>query len=466
MSLTYWPCDPSIPVTSGFGWRGAVYSSDGTLVSSPSLHDGTDFGCFDGTPVYAAHDGYARTLSDPGLGHYGIYVQIDSDDGVMTQYGHIQESVINDGWVKAGTQIALSGHNGGVDPHLHFRLHVDGNPTDPLPELLQNAVWYPLGNYVPGIFVPTTNQGRVVRWMLDNTPWTVAGIAGVCGNIEQESSYNPLITEDSRPFDQLDRYRAGATAAGFGLCQWSFDDEVINGEFASGRLWGAKGLLAWAKYWSLDYTTIDTQMRFAVHEIESYWPDLGERLSTATDPYVAAKDFGYVFEGFNPLYEGPRNDYAVAIYPRILSGEFGPVGKQTTTTPTPTASAEFPLAAVLHRQPLEDDNTMEIIDLVGPVPSDGKGNDLWRTWIYSCGELRRLFGTEFSVTGGTGYVRYNMSWGDFRPALVGFLSSRERQLDSSPRADWDRLRYASLVTYLKEHGVDPVETARTDIQYA
>ena len=241
----------------------------------------------------------------------------------MTQYGHVRDMwIIPDGtWVEPGTWIAGVGSEGmSTGAHLHFRLHLDGQATDPVP-WLQDAEWHPgVTTAQPAeaaAYVPTTNEGHVVRWLLDHTGWTPAGVAGVCGNIQQESSFNPTITEGGRAFDQA-RTRAGATAAGFGLCQWSFD-----------RLWSATGLLAWCDAQGYDYSTIDGQLRFMLHEIGQYWPDLGQTLTTATDPVFAAQEFGRLFEGWG--IEGARNQYAAEIHARMLAGDFGPLSPATVT---------------------------------------------------------------------------------------------------------------------------------------
>ena len=167
-------------------------------------------------------------------------------------------------------------------------------------------------------WTPTTDEERVVRWLLDNTGWTTEGAAGVAGNIQQESSFNPTATESGRPFGELDKTPEGATAAGYGLCQWSFD-----------RLWSATGLLAWCDAQGYDYSTIDGQLRFMLHEIGQYWPDLGQTLTTATDPVFAAQEFGRLFEGCG--IEGARNQYAAEIHARMLAGDFGPLSPATVT---------------------------------------------------------------------------------------------------------------------------------------
>jgi hypothetical protein len=317
-----WPLAAPRTVSSGWGWRWGA------------LHDGLDFACPEGTPVYSCHDGTVHTRAwDEG--GYGWWVEVVGDDGTTTHYGHLSdnEQVPTGSWQPAGTRIGLSGNTGGsTGPHLHLRVKDTGQAQgyDPEPWLAGAAE-----PGAPQPHQPATDEARVVRWLLDNTGWSPAGVAGVAGNIQQESSFNPTITEGGRPFDQLDHYRAGATAAGFGLCQWSFDDEEINGETVYGRLFGVRGLLAWCAANGLDHATIDGQGRFILHEVADYWPDLGDRLAAATDPWAAAQDFGAVFEGFGVA--GARNEYAQAIHPRILAGEFGPVGPSNPVEKRATA---------------------------------------------------------------------------------------------------------------------------------
>jgi len=448
----HWPIDPNTPVTSPFGYRGG-FAVPGSADWLAGLHDGTDFGADYGTPVYAAHAGTLTNRLDPG--GYGQYVQIDAD-GIMTQYGHVRDMwIIPDGtWVEPGTWIAGVGSEGmSTGAHLHFRLHLDGQATDPVP-WLQDAEWHPgVTTAQPAeaaAYVPTTNEGHVVRWLLDHTGWTPAGVAGVCGNIQQESSFNPTITEGGRAFDQLDRTRAGATAAGFGLCQWSFDDEWIDGKLAKGRLWGRDGLINWATARTLDYTTIDTQLQFMRWEIANYWPDLDTRLAAATDPYEASKDFGAVFEGFNPAYEGPRNQYAVDIYPRIMAGEFGPT---TPTQPTPPAIPLAAIATALDTTIPGGTMSAVVVYLVGPRPENCP-----EVWLNMGHGFKPVRGTEPDFAQPT-VANIKLSWGDFQPHLQQSLADHEDNLDGSADLGPRRIRYAVARAAAVAAGLDPDKVA-------
>jgi hypothetical protein len=116
-----WPVDA--PVTSPFGDR------DG------GFHDGTDFGAFDGTEIHAATSGTIDSITgfDNDPGGYGNYIQQTGDDGTVIQYGHVSDIFDFGGaYVHAGDVIGLTGHAGGVDPHLHLRIHDGNGAVDPV----------------------------------------------------------------------------------------------------------------------------------------------------------------------------------------------------------------------------------------------------------------------------------------------------------------------------------------------
>lgn len=87
-----------------------------------------------GAPVVAAADGTvtATGWSDTG----GNTVTIDHGGGISTRYLHLAgPSPLTPGQqVKAGEQVGLEGSTGAVTgSHLHFEVHVDGEPVDPEP---------------------------------------------------------------------------------------------------------------------------------------------------------------------------------------------------------------------------------------------------------------------------------------------------------------------------------------------
>lgn len=175
-----------------------------------------------------------------------------------------------------------------------------------------------------GGFVQTTPEGRFIQWWVDNTDLPLAAIAGIAGNVQQESSFNPRAVEKAEQgytLETLDRVAGpNANAAGYGLFQDSFD-----------RLWADDGLLLWGAANGFDPHTLEGQNTYAVWELRNRprFAGLWDELAAQTDAYQAALVFGK-FEGFNPAFEGLRNQYAVALWGRMVAGEFGPLDRSAT----------------------------------------------------------------------------------------------------------------------------------------
>jgi murein DD-endopeptidase MepM/ murein hydrolase activator NlpD len=95
-------------------------------------HNGVDFSAATGTPIYAAFDGTVRRAGwESGFGYLVI---IDHGDGVQTYYAHnSQIHVVEGQWVESGQHISDAGNTGfSFGSHLHFEVHVDGRPVEPL----------------------------------------------------------------------------------------------------------------------------------------------------------------------------------------------------------------------------------------------------------------------------------------------------------------------------------------------
>lgn len=106
-------------------------------------HNGVDFAAAEGTPIYAAHSG---TVTRAGWeSGFGYLVVIDHGDGVETYYAHNSRVVVAEGErVEAGQHISDAGNTGhSFGSHLHFEVHVDGEPVEPLGYL--ESAGLPLG---------------------------------------------------------------------------------------------------------------------------------------------------------------------------------------------------------------------------------------------------------------------------------------------------------------------------------
>jgi murein DD-endopeptidase MepM/ murein hydrolase activator NlpD len=98
------------------------------------LHAGVDFAAPTGTPIYAAGDGtvdVARTN-----GGYGKYIRIRHNGTYATAYAHLNgyaRGVRQGKRVRQGQVIGYVGSTGrSTGPHLHYEIHRDGKPINPL----------------------------------------------------------------------------------------------------------------------------------------------------------------------------------------------------------------------------------------------------------------------------------------------------------------------------------------------
>jgi murein DD-endopeptidase MepM/ murein hydrolase activator NlpD len=123
-----WPAEG--PLSSPFGERDHVMGGGGT-----QFHAGIDVSIPTGTPVQAAQEGIVVFAGYNGA--YGKAVKLDHPNGFSTLYAHNSRILVHVGQtVKAGQVICLSGSTGrSTGPHLHFEVHKDGLPVDPLPSL-------------------------------------------------------------------------------------------------------------------------------------------------------------------------------------------------------------------------------------------------------------------------------------------------------------------------------------------
>jgi murein DD-endopeptidase MepM/ murein hydrolase activator NlpD len=65
---------------------------------------------------------------------YGLYVDVQHENGYVTRYAHLSSSSVRPGdTVASGTAIGVSGDTGrSSGPHLHFELRWSGYALNPL----------------------------------------------------------------------------------------------------------------------------------------------------------------------------------------------------------------------------------------------------------------------------------------------------------------------------------------------
>jgi len=97
-----------------------------------SCHTGDDIHGAYGTPIHAAASGVVIFLVNHGA--YGLHTIISHGGGLATMYAHQSGVTVHVGEiVHQGDVIGYVGASGWVSgPHLHFEVHVNGVPYDPM----------------------------------------------------------------------------------------------------------------------------------------------------------------------------------------------------------------------------------------------------------------------------------------------------------------------------------------------
>lgn len=112
-------------MASGYGYR--IHPIYQTRI----FHEGMDFSCDIGTPVYATADGVIKKARwESG---YGYLITIDHGYGYETRYAHLKSFNVKAGQkVVRGEVIALSGNSGrSSGPHVHYEVLQKGRPVNP-----------------------------------------------------------------------------------------------------------------------------------------------------------------------------------------------------------------------------------------------------------------------------------------------------------------------------------------------
>lgn len=131
---------PSVMPTQG--WLTSAFTA---MRAHPILHiarphEGIDVSAPMGSPIEAP--GAGRVTSAGWESGYGNTVTIDHGFGIVTKYAHAQKVLVRKGQrVERGQKIALVGNSGlATGPHLHYEVHVNGRPVDPLRYVLPENV--------------------------------------------------------------------------------------------------------------------------------------------------------------------------------------------------------------------------------------------------------------------------------------------------------------------------------------
>lgn len=123
---------PSIMPTQG--WLSSAFAAmrEHPILHIARPHEGIDVSAPMGTPIEAPAAGVVRSTGwEAG---YGNTIEIDHGFGIVTRFAHTSRILVHQGQhVQRGERIALVGNSGlATGPHLHYEVHVNGRPVDPL----------------------------------------------------------------------------------------------------------------------------------------------------------------------------------------------------------------------------------------------------------------------------------------------------------------------------------------------
>lgn len=130
---------PSIMPT--VGWLSSQFTKSRfhPILHENRPHEGIDVTAPTGTPIVAPAAGVVVMAgNDRG---YGLTVEIDHGNGIRTRFAHCSRLAVKTGQrVTRGQLIAAVGATGlATAPHLHYEIHVNGKPVDPLTFVLPDA---------------------------------------------------------------------------------------------------------------------------------------------------------------------------------------------------------------------------------------------------------------------------------------------------------------------------------------
>jgi murein DD-endopeptidase MepM/ murein hydrolase activator NlpD len=131
---------PSIMPTTG--WLSSAFSSmrEHPILHILRPHEGIDVSAPMGSPIQSPASG--TIISAGWESGYGNVIEIDHGFGIVTKFAHCSKLLFRGGQhVSRGQVIAEVGNTGlATGPHLHYEVHVNGRPVDPLRYVLPDVV--------------------------------------------------------------------------------------------------------------------------------------------------------------------------------------------------------------------------------------------------------------------------------------------------------------------------------------
>ncbi len=153
---------------SGFGFR------THPITGVQKHHDGIDFACQTGTPIYASGRGIVEdaTYNENG---YGICINIDHGNGYRSKYAHLSKMLVKEGkMVDRGELIGYSGSTGlSSGPHLHYEISFENVKIDPIDFFYQDLSPTHYRNLVAQAEAANPVEitiDNIKNMLIDNTP--------------------------------------------------------------------------------------------------------------------------------------------------------------------------------------------------------------------------------------------------------------------------------------------------------
>jgi len=116
------------------GWLSSFYGErNDPFTGKPAWHAGVDFAGSEGDDIIATAAGVVSWVGKRS--GYGLLIEINHGDGLITRYGHNKKAVVEKGAVvKKGQVISKMGNSGrSTGAHVHYEVIKNGRPTNPTP---------------------------------------------------------------------------------------------------------------------------------------------------------------------------------------------------------------------------------------------------------------------------------------------------------------------------------------------
>lgn len=298
-------------------------------------HAGTWYGPPDGSGTKI--DGYERGniprlgavacwSKTGGYGHVAIVEEIKPDGSiVMSESNYRAESYNPNNSVHFGLRTGNSSNKWGIPSASYTFQGFIYNPKIPANTNATTQIPSSMQDYVPKAYVESAGNkyfgmsemqinARYIWQYLGSRGWTLNAVAGLLGNIQTESTMNPLLLEKTSSVawppknatvaeikSYADSYkRVKGRFPGFGLTQWT-STEVSR--------WEDHKFIKWCNGRELDPRDIDSQLERLIYErdngIQFYrtnaYPLTFKEFSVSTQPA------SYLGKAFLKNYERPAN---------------------------------------------------------------------------------------------------------------------------------------------------------------